>query len=332
MSYHSLGFPLSAWLALLVLGWPRGAQADDAAARATAVQLFDEGDKLMQDGHYADACPKLAESNRLDPQLGALLYLAECYEKNGQLASAWGSYREAEEIAAKRADERGTEAGTHARALAPRLSRLTVKVVSPSTPGLELTRDGSVLEHAQYGAAIAVDAGPHQVRASAPGYQSWSGEIQVSGEGNTVTLEVPALRPAPKPRATRPELLVEGTPIPGGSQRIAAIAIGGLGIVGVGIGGFFGLSAQNSYSDSKAECNERDRCTSQGVDLRSSAKNKALVATVGSAIGAAALVTGTVLWFTAPTRSTEPRAARPRRQVGVAPLASGVGLGLRGEF
>ena len=76
MSHCSLGFPVYAWLAVITLCWPRGARADDAAARAAAVQLFDEGDKFMQDGHYAEACPKLAESNRLDPQLGALLYLA----------------------------------------------------------------------------------------------------------------------------------------------------------------------------------------------------------------------------------------------------------------
>ena len=94
-----------------------------ATSRALAVQLFDQAEALVGKGRFAEACPKYAESFRLDPQLGALIYLAECYEKNGQLASAWGSYREAEEMAQKRHDERArARARTRHRApTAPRL-------------------------------------------------------------------------------------------------------------------------------------------------------------------------------------------------------------------
>jgi hypothetical protein len=52
------------------------------AARPRTVQLFDEAERLVASGKYADACPKYAESNRLDPQLGVLMYLADCYEEN----------------------------------------------------------------------------------------------------------------------------------------------------------------------------------------------------------------------------------------------------------
>jgi len=95
-------------VALAALLRVNGAVAQDAApaARAQAVELFDAAAALAEKGRYADACPKYAESYRLDPQLGAVLHLADCLEHNGELASAYAAFREASELAAKKGDPR----------------------------------------------------------------------------------------------------------------------------------------------------------------------------------------------------------------------------------
>ena len=81
---------------LSVSGYEGSARADASLAdKAAAQSLFDEGRKLMSAGKYADACPKLAESQKLDPGVGTQFHLADCYEKLGQTASAWAGFLEA---------------------------------------------------------------------------------------------------------------------------------------------------------------------------------------------------------------------------------------------
>jgi hypothetical protein len=117
------------------------------------------------------------------------------------------------------------------------------------------------------------------------------------------------------------------------SRRIAAIAVGGLGIAFVGVGGFFGLSAQASLSDSKDLCNDRNYCTPRGSQLASSAKDKALVASVSTGVGASALVVAAVLWFTAPDVASGARATRPPpREWALAPARSAWGVELTRAF
>ena len=133
-----------------------------AAAQSLAAEaLFNEGRTLMDAGDYVHACPKLAESQRMDPGTGTLLNLGICYQKAGKTASAWGTFKEAAVLARRdnRAD-RVTYAQEQIALLEPGLSYLTV-VVSDATKtiGLAVQVDGAALGEGAWGTAIPTDPG-----------------------------------------------------------------------------------------------------------------------------------------------------------------------------
>src|SRR4051812_44001967 len=78
--------------AVLLMGAPASALAGDGAAAAEV--LFSDGKRLAQEGNYAAACPKFEESQKLDPGMGTLYRLADCYEHVGRTASAWAAFVE----------------------------------------------------------------------------------------------------------------------------------------------------------------------------------------------------------------------------------------------
>jgi hypothetical protein len=170
--------------------------------KATAQALFDDGKRLLKEKSYAEACPKLAESMRLDPALGTKLHLADCYEKNGQTASAWVLFREAAEQAkiANQLD-RFKKASDRADALALRLCRLRIEVsVEAEVTGVEVVRDGTLLGAASWGTSVPLDPGEHHILAEAPGKKAFSVSVTLKdGQTTPVVVVIPALEDLPRP-------------------------------------------------------------------------------------------------------------------------------------
>jgi hypothetical protein len=299
-----------------------GAQGKSGGNRAAAEALFNQGRELMTAGKFVEACPKFEASQQLDPGLGTMLNLAECYEKTGRTASAWAEYREAIPLArASGSKARQDLATERAQALQERLSTLTIRAMSgeDSNAHLEIRRDGVALQEAELGAPIPVDPGEHVIEAVAPGKQPWSHKVQVGPNAAKVAVEVPALKPstdgaAPPPAAAPATGAAASTTAPpadaapsdtGSARRTTGLILGGAGVVGIGVGAFFGIQASSKWSDAKGKCSDYPYgCNEDATDLRSSAHSAATVSTVGFIAGGALLAAGAVLYFTAPKRDS----------------------------
>lgn len=281
------------------------ARADDPAAAQT---LFDQGRKLVQAGRFSEACPKFKESLRLSPGLGTMLWLADCLENNGQTASAWAQFKDAAAAAALKNDDREKVARSRAAALEPKLTKLTIVVSKDAPAGLEVHRDDSVVGAAEWGVAVPVDPGPHDVSASAPGRMPWSVHQVLAPRPETTSVTVPALDAAPVAVVPEPERKPSPTPAPAESapststQKIVGLGLAGLGVVSLGIGTYFSFHAKSTYDDSNTggHCLPSNVCDPTGRERRNTASDQATVATITMGLGAAALVGGVVLYLLAP--------------------------------
>lgn len=212
-----------------------GADTDEKKAQ----ELFVEGMRLLNKKRYAEACEKLAESQKLDPGMGTQFRLAECYEKLGRLASAYDQFVAVAD-AAKEAQklDRETVARKRAAALEPRVAKLTIEIPKAvaELPGLEVTRDGAPVGKELWGTPIPVDPGDHIVNVRAPGKKPWEGKVWAEGSSKLL-VSVAALEDIAKPAPPKPKP----------RSMIPAIALGAAGGVGVILGvTFVGLRASKA--------------------------------------------------------------------------------------
>lgn len=298
-------------------------RSDPAAARA----LFMDARQLMADKKPELACPKFEESQRLDPGIGTLFNLADCWERIGRTASAWTRFLDVAATArsAGQAD-RERVARERASKLEPKLSKVTIQVLAPAS-GERVSKDGVEIGAAEWGTAVPTDPGEHVVEATAPGKKAWRSTAKLAAAGKIV-VSVPALEdepvveatplaapnPAPKARPT------EVAPAPadvalggdraesssvGSTQRVLGYVIGGLGVGGLAVGTVFALQSNSKNNEALAICKtDPNHCpaedTARHETLVSQTKDAQTMSIIGFAAGGAALATGLLLILTAP--------------------------------
>lgn len=338
--------------AALVVGvFPSTSQGQSSSDQAAAEALFKQGRDLMAAGQYSAACPKFVESQRLDPAPGTLLNLATCYEKNGQIASAWVTFKEAA-TAAKKADqpERARMARDKAAEIEPNLPTLTIVVpAAADRPDLQIRRDGEVVGRPEWGTPIPVDPGTHAVEASGPGLMTWQVSAMIAGASSKASVEVPVLEAAPQaapraeppaepqpptvaapagpPSAAGPEG-ARATPHPGSTQRTIAWVVGGVGLAGIATGAILGGVALSQKSNADSSCVE-GVCAPTGYSSMQNARSTATLSDIAFAVGGGLVATGVILYVTSPRAGTTPA------RVGVAPVwlgGAGAGGMLRASF
>jgi hypothetical protein len=308
------------WLGLLgclLVGRP--ALADDK--KVAAQELFDGATALTKQGDYPGACPKFAESERLDPQIGTLFWLADCQEHIHKLASAWANFIDAAERARSvQKMDHAKEAQGRADALKGRLNKL-ILVVSEETaaaPGLEIRRDDVVVGPAQFGVPVPVDTGKHVIKVSASSKRAWETTVESTGESNTFTVTIPMLKEEPEVRPVgtgagssgavtgAPAAVPEGW----GGMKIGGVVAVGAGAAALVVGGVLGGLTIAKNNDAGKFCRPEDptRCSAEGVALGQDAKTFGTVSTAAFIAGGVLAAGGVVLFLTAPSGAGTPKA------------------------
>jgi hypothetical protein len=340
---------LSVRVASIIALFAASASAEPPTNEARAEALFNTAKQLEKSGQSADACDLFAESNRLSPGVGVLLYGADCYEHIGRFATAWTYFRDAAKMASERNDEkRANVAQSRAQALEPKLNRLTL-VSSPGVAhdGWQVELDGTALPLDHLNVPLALDPGDHPVLVKVPGRPARALQAHLDAATPNVSVQLDESEPAPAPVAVPtpvPPAPVPPTPLPAAAPPPAAaspieppappprspepvppsngdgwrpwveVGLVAATAAGIGFGSFFML--------------RRGHFIQEGPPADPTLTNQATTAATISFAGAGiALTSAFVLFFTTPSAKS---------QVGLTlapvPLEGGAGALVRGSF
>jgi hypothetical protein len=307
------------------------AGGSSAGTKAAAEALFIEARQRMDARDYSAACDKFAESERLDPAAGTLLNLADCYERDGKLASAWVTFREAASAAEREGRQQwGEQATARAALLEAHLPTLSVEVDPALAPeGLELLREGTPIARSTWGSPIPIDPSVQRIEARAPGMKPWGVSVRVDAENAHAVVKVPKLEPLPVPPQA-PPLLPEEPRRP--LQRPIALALLGVATASVGLGSVLGALAISNNSQAARRCPTSPACSDPtAVTLTNTANGEATASTVSFVAGGALLLAGGILFFTAPPKHPK-TALRPPVSLGLSVGRDAWGVALAAGF
>jgi hypothetical protein len=291
-------------IAIAVLAFSALASGSVRAAEPSspAEKLDADGRALMEERRYAEACPKLAESDRLKPGTGVMLRLALCYERLGKTASALAAYR----IAAARAQVAGDDtlrrlATKRAGEIEPRVPSVEVRLPRDvDRDAIDVQCDGVAIDRAALAGPIRLDPGSHALQVAARGYRTFRKSFVLVDGASATTIDVD-LPPSDDRKDEPPP-----SPTPSSSsQHTLAYVAGGVGVVGVGVGSVFGLVAMSNWNRARGECTSGTAgCSADALSLESTVRSQALVSTIAFGVGAAGLVGAAILFWSAPRNAS----------------------------
>lgn len=332
-----LGVALSASLA--------AAQPEPAGSTAVAEVMFQQARELFKQQQYAEACPRFAESQRLEPKLGTLLNLAVCHEKLGKIATAWAEYTSALTVAHReQRKDREDFAREQVAALERRIAHVSLQIKVPPAD-LVVSLDDQPLDHTALNTPLPIDPGAHRITATAPGKIPWSKAIEASAERAEIPVTIPPLEAANAPPSSAPAppaptgftpppprvpfvLPAPVAPPPLVREDHRALIYGGFGVgaAGVLVGAITGGITLAQAGTIRDTCGN-NVCGASQQDAISSATTLANVSNVSfviGALGAGVGVVGLVL--------SQPRASTPKTALSVTPVLGPGILGASGTF
>jgi hypothetical protein len=287
--------------------------AQTSEDRAAARGLAEEGAKLLASGNASDALDRFERAEKLLHAPPHLLYAARAQVKLGRLVAAKETYLQlTREVLAPGASKAFTDAQaagkTELDALVPRIASLHIAVTgAPAGATVVVKLDGVVVPPALVGANRPTDPGDHVLTATAPGYEATAKVTLAEGATESTTLELKSNGTATTTTTTTtttkttdptetPKPKDEGTS--GGGLRTVGWVTSGVGVVGVGLGIFFGTQVTSKVNDANSHCvGTVCPASAQATvsSLADDARSARTLSYIMFGVGAVALATGVTL-------------------------------------
>jgi tetratricopeptide (TPR) repeat protein len=309
--------------ALVLVAVLAGTAAADTP-KSEAEQLFNEGRALQDADKFDQACAKFAESIEKDPrQMGALMSLAECNERSGKVATALVLYQHAFDFAGE-ANLPGarSKAKEKIAELAPDVPLVTIEHTGPILDGEKLVIDKVVI--ANDVKELPLDPGKHSIVLTAPRRLPWNTELEVR-RADRKSLVLPVLE-VPKSK-----IVTKRTSSRRVVGKVIAISGLGLGAVAGGLAYYARSDYKGLFEGAMPHCGAfpsvggKPTCDDVGQSRSQRDGNLATGAGVIGVVGGAAVITGVLLWVTAPKEYSQ-------TQVVPAINASGASISFVGRF
>jgi hypothetical protein len=297
----------------------------DAASRATARALGEEGNDLFDRGDFAGALDRYQRAAALVDVPPLAVQIARCQAKLGRLIAASETYLAvtrkvlpADALPVHR--EAQAEAERERAALTPRIPGVVVKLRGAAPEDVQATLDGAPFAAALFGVRHLVDPGEHRVEVSSRGRRATRAFAAAEAETVEVDLDLDAgekVAPPPAPPTLPPE---EPPPASGSWQMPVGLVVAGVGVAGLGVGAVFTALAASDRSNLEEACGAELACGPASWDDVDAYNTKRIVSSVGLIAGGALTATGVVLVIWGATSSSEARTGgAPALSVALAP-------------
>ena len=249
---------MTRWSVIIVVALASAAAAEPTNDHTKAIELFEDGRKLMNAKDYVGACMKFSESIRLEPlAAGTMLNLGLCHEELGRYKTALYWFRKAQIRATETnppLPDYEQEAREHTTHLAPIVATIKIVVPADAPADTQVAIDDEAVRPEDY-AHVEIDPGHHVVTATATGKPTFRHELHVSGRGGqTVRVAFHEAAP-PQPK---PQPLVDQPAHPISRRQLAVyVGIGG----GALLAGSLGLTLyeKHVYNQNKPAALAGDR-------------------------------------------------------------------------
>lgn len=309
--------------ALSLTGYAASAFAVTDEERAGARAAANAGADAFAEQRWADAITYFEKAESLVHAPPHLLNIARAREKLGQLVEAREAYLKVakEELASdvpKAFRQAQAEARAELEALEPRVPRVSVVVQGAGELPVRVMMNGSQVPDGLVGVPRPLNPGNYEFQAFAEGARSHPSSLvlrESAKETVVLTLQVtntaaPAAPAAATTAAATPGTEPQDTGQKGGGpsgMRIASYVSLGVGVVGIGAGTVFALSASSKRSDADDICGPEGTCPENRrdeiEDLDSQADSARTMSIVSFVVGGVGIATGVALFVSSPQKT-----------------------------